>query len=41
VIYTEAKFVRKVKGLAPGAVMVDRESVIMVAPEGPSEELST
>ena len=41
VIYTEAKFVRKVKGLAPGAVMVDRESVIMVVPEGPSEELTT
>jgi predicted ribosome quality control (RQC) complex YloA/Tae2 family protein len=38
VIYTEAKFVRKVKGSAPGSVMVDREKVVMVAPIGPDEE---
>jgi predicted ribosome quality control (RQC) complex YloA/Tae2 family protein len=40
VIYTEAKFVRKVKGSAPGSVMVDREKVIMVPPIGPDEETS-
>jgi predicted ribosome quality control (RQC) complex YloA/Tae2 family protein len=39
VIYTEAKFVRKVKGLAPGAVMVDKEKVIQVPPQGPSEDI--
>lgn len=38
VIYTPVKFVRKVKGSAPGAVMVDKESVIMVQPEGPKED---
>lgn len=38
VIYTEAKFVRKVKGSAPGSVMVDREKVVMVSPIGPDEE---
>lgn len=32
VIYTEKKFVRKVKGAAPGQVMVDREQVVMVEP---------
>ena len=37
VIYTEAKFVRKVKGSAPGSVMVDREKVVMVPPIGPDE----
>lgn len=35
VMYTEAKYVRKVKGSAPGSVMVDREKVILVAPKGP------
>ncbi|MFC4871384.1 NFACT RNA binding domain-containing protein [Negadavirga shengliensis] len=35
VIYTPCKFVRKVKGSAPGAVMVDKEKVIMVKPRGP------
>jgi len=40
VIYTEAKFVRKVKGSAPGSVMVDREKVIMVPPIGPDEDTS-
>jgi len=35
VIYTPCKYVRKVKGSAPGAVMVDRESVLMVSPKGP------
>jgi len=41
VIYTEAKFVRKVKGSAPGSVMVDREKVIMVPPIGPDEATSS
>ena len=40
VIYTQAKFVRKVKGSAPGSVMVDREKVILVPPLGPDEETS-
>ncbi len=40
VICTEAKFVRKVKGSAPGSVMVDREKVILVPPVGPDEETS-
>ncbi|MEX2595158.1 MAG: NFACT RNA binding domain-containing protein [Anditalea sp.] len=35
VIYTPCKFIRKVKGSAPGAVTVDKESVIMVSPKGP------
>lgn len=35
VIYTEAKYVRKVKGSAPGSVMVDREKVTLVHPKGP------
>jgi predicted ribosome quality control (RQC) complex YloA/Tae2 family protein len=35
VIYTPAKFVRKVKGSPAGAVMVDKESVLMVVPRGP------
>ncbi|GAA0881203.1 hypothetical protein GCM10009119_41730 [Algoriphagus jejuensis] len=38
VIYTHAKFVRKVKGSAPGSVMVNREKVILVPPIGPDEE---
>ena len=37
VIYTPAKYVRKVKGSADGSVMVDKESVIMVVPKGPQE----
>ncbi|MFD2203243.1 NFACT RNA binding domain-containing protein [Shivajiella indica] len=37
VIYTPAKFVRKVKGSPSGAVMVDKESVLMVVPRGPQE----
>lgn len=37
VIYTEAKYVRKVKGSAPGSVLVDREKVILIAPKGPDE----
>lgn len=41
VIYTEAKFVRKVKGSAPGSVMVDREKVVMVPPQGPDEDTSS
>lgn len=39
VIYTPCKYVRKVKGSAPGAVMVDRENVIMVKPKGPDRHL--
>lgn len=35
VIYTPCKYVRKVKGSAPGAVMVDKERVVMVQPKGP------
>ncbi len=35
VIYTELKFVRKVKGSPPGAVVVDKEKVIMVEPRSP------
>ncbi|WP_114752175.1 NFACT RNA binding domain-containing protein [Pleomorphovibrio marinus] len=38
VIYTPAKYVRKVKGTAPGAVMIDREKTLMVPPVGPSSE---
>jgi predicted ribosome quality control (RQC) complex YloA/Tae2 family protein len=37
VIYTPSKYVRKVKGSAPGAVMVDKESVLMVNPKGPDQ----
>lgn len=40
VIYTEAKYVRKVKGSPAGAVMVDRENVIMVNPQGPDSDLA-
>ncbi|MDA0315135.1 MAG: NFACT RNA binding domain-containing protein [Bacteroidetes bacterium] len=38
VIVTEAKFVRKVKGSAPGSVVVDKEKVILVAPKGPDKD---
>ncbi|EON76066.1 Fibronectin/fibrinogen-binding protein [Lunatimonas lonarensis] len=38
VIFTPVKYVRKVKGAAPGAVHVDREQVVMVRPEGPEGE---
>ncbi|SNS21784.1 Fibronectin-binding protein A N-terminus (FbpA) [Belliella buryatensis] len=37
IIYTPVKFVRKVKGAAPGAVMVDKEKVMMVVPRGPQD----
>lgn len=40
IIYTEAKYVRKIKGGAPGSVMVDRESVLMVPPIGPDQGIS-
>lgn len=33
VIYTPRKFVRKVKGAKPGAVMVDKEKIVIVRPE--------
>ena len=35
VIVTPVKFVRKVKGSAPGAVMVDKEKTMLVVPQGP------
>lgn len=38
VIVTEAKYVRKVKGSAPGSVMVAKEKVILVAPKGPDQD---
>jgi predicted ribosome quality control (RQC) complex YloA/Tae2 family protein len=38
VIVTEAKYVRKVKGSAPGSVMVSKEKVILVAPKGPDQD---
>jgi len=38
IIVTEAKFVRKVKGSAPGSVVVDKEKVIMVVPKGPDQD---
>ncbi len=41
VIYTESKFVRKVKGSAPGAVMVDKEKVILIPPKGPDESTNS
>lgn len=41
VIHTESKYVRKVKGSAPGSVKVDRENVIMVKPKGPDETISS
>lgn len=37
VIITKAKYVRKPKGAAPGAVLVDKEQVEMVKPEKPSK----
>ena len=41
VIVTEAKYVRKVKGSAPGSVMVDKEKVLMVPPKGPDAEIAS
>jgi predicted ribosome quality control (RQC) complex YloA/Tae2 family protein len=38
VMYTPAKYVRKVKGTPPGAVMVEKENVLMVKPTGPKED---
>lgn len=35
VIFTRKKFVRKSKGMAPGAVLVDKEEVLMVPPLKP------
>jgi len=34
VMYTQRKFVRKIKGAAPGMVKVEKETVIMVVPAG-------
>src|SRR5690606_30383872 len=39
VIYTPCKYVRKVKGSAPGAVRVEKETVIMVSPKGPQQSI--
>lgn len=36
VIYTPRKFIRKTKDLAPGQVIVDKEQVLMIEPQGPS-----
>ena len=38
VTYTAAKYVRKIKGAPAGAVMVDKESVMMCSPKGPEED---
>ena len=38
VLYTPKKWVRKPKGAAPGAVVVEREKVILVKPENPFEK---
>ncbi len=35
VLYTERKYVRKGKGLAPGKVLVDKYDVLIVKPELP------
>ena len=35
VLYTPKKYVRKPKGSAPGAVVVEREKVILVTPGNP------
>lgn len=38
VMYTPKKWVRKPKGAAPGAVVVEREKVLLVKPENPFEK---
>ena len=38
VIVTPKKFVRKPKGLPPGAVVVDKEQVVLVTPEKPTSQ---
>lgn len=35
---TEAKYVRKVKGSAPGSVVVDKEKVMLIEPKGPDQD---
>lgn len=40
VIYTRAKYVRKIKGGAAGSVHVEREQVLMIPPLGPDESVS-
>lgn len=37
VIFTRKKHVRKSKGMAPGAVLVDKEEVVLVPPQKPDE----
>jgi predicted ribosome quality control (RQC) complex YloA/Tae2 family protein len=37
VMYTKCKYVRKPKGAAPGAVVVEREEVLMVPPMKPKK----
>lgn len=41
VIYTQAKYVRKVKGSPTGQVVVDKESVLMIEPKGPEQIFDT
>jgi predicted ribosome quality control (RQC) complex YloA/Tae2 family protein len=41
VIYTESKYVRKVKGSAPGSVIVDKEKVILIPPKGPDQDTAS
>jgi len=38
VAYTSCKYVRKVKGSAPGSVSIDKENVIMVQPRRPDRQ---
>jgi predicted ribosome quality control (RQC) complex YloA/Tae2 family protein len=40
VIYTPSKYVRKVKGSAPGSVMVSKEDILLIPPKGPSSTTS-
>ena len=39
VAYTKKKFVRKPRGAAPGAVLLEREEVVIVTPKIPEEQL--
>lgn len=41
VIYTRAKYIRKIKGAAAGSVHVDREQVLLIPPLGPDEFVSS
>jgi predicted ribosome quality control (RQC) complex YloA/Tae2 family protein len=39
VAYTKKKFVRKPRGAAPGAVLLEKEEVVIVTPRIPEEKL--